>query len=72
MSGDDKASYDDVSIYELTPEREKELLEKQIEAAGYHAVNVALHALVTWLLFALAARLFSVRVGAAAAAVLPA
>ena len=32
MSGSDKASYDDVTIYELTPEREKELLEKQIEA----------------------------------------
>ncbi len=29
---DDKASYDDVSIYDLTPEREKELLEKQVEA----------------------------------------
>ena len=26
-----KASYDDVSIYDLTPERERELLEKQIE-----------------------------------------
>ena len=32
MSEQNKASYDDVSIYELTPEREKELLEKQIEA----------------------------------------
>tara|TARA_R110002072_G_scaffold22079_2_gene77535 strand:- start:120 stop:626 length:507 start_codon:yes stop_codon:yes gene_type:complete len=32
MSDTDKASYDDVSIYELTPERERELLEKQIEA----------------------------------------
>jgi hypothetical protein len=27
----DKASYDDVSIYDLTPERERELLEKQVE-----------------------------------------
>ena len=32
MSDADKASYDDVSIYELTPERERELLEKQVEA----------------------------------------
>lgn len=30
-SDSDKASYDDVSIYELTPEREKELLTKQVE-----------------------------------------
>ena len=28
---EDKASYDDVSIYDLTPERERELLEKQLE-----------------------------------------
>lgn len=32
MAEETKASYDDVSIYELTPAREKELLEKQIEA----------------------------------------
>ncbi len=32
MTDEQKASYDDVSVYELTPEREKELLEKQIEA----------------------------------------
>ena len=32
MSEGEKASYDDVSVYELTPERERELLEKQIEA----------------------------------------
>ena len=31
MPDTEKASYDDVSIYELTPERERELLEKQIE-----------------------------------------
>ena len=31
MSENDKASYDDVSIYDLTPERERELLEKQVE-----------------------------------------
>ena len=31
MSEEEKASYDDVSIYHLTPERERELLEKQIE-----------------------------------------
>jgi hypothetical protein len=31
QSGQDKASYDDVSIYDLTPERERELLEKQVE-----------------------------------------
>lgn len=31
MMDDQKASYDDVSIYALTPERERELLEKQIE-----------------------------------------
>ena len=31
MSDEQKASYDDVSIYDLTPERERELLEKQIE-----------------------------------------
>jgi general stress protein 26 len=28
---EEKASYDDVSIYDLTPEREQELLEKQLE-----------------------------------------
>ena len=28
---DEKASYDDVSIYDLTPGREKELLTKQVE-----------------------------------------
>jgi hypothetical protein len=32
MTQQDKASYDDVSIYSLSPERERELLEKQIEA----------------------------------------
>ncbi len=32
MSDDEKASYDDVSIYHLSPERERELLEKQVEA----------------------------------------
>ena len=31
MPDSEKASYDDVSIYDLTPERERELLEKQIE-----------------------------------------
>jgi general stress protein 26 len=31
MSDSDKASYDDVSIYDLTPERERELLDKQLE-----------------------------------------
>ena len=31
MSENGKASYDDVSIYDLTPERERELLEKQVE-----------------------------------------
>jgi hypothetical protein len=34
MADDDKASYDDVSIYDLTPEREKELLD------GYPATSV--------------------------------
>lgn len=32
MEESGKASYDDVSIYALSPERERELLEKQIEA----------------------------------------
>lgn len=32
MTHQEKASYDDVSIYSLSPERERELLEKQVEA----------------------------------------
>ncbi len=31
MPDTEKASYDDVSIYDLTPKRERELLEKQVE-----------------------------------------
>ncbi len=31
MSDTGKASYDDVSIYDLTPQRERELLQKQVE-----------------------------------------
>jgi nitroimidazol reductase NimA-like FMN-containing flavoprotein (pyridoxamine 5'-phosphate oxidase superfamily) len=31
MSHEQRASYDDVSIYHLSPEREQELLEKQVE-----------------------------------------
>ena len=31
MSHEQRASYDDVSIYDLSPEREQELLEKQVE-----------------------------------------